>query len=605
MTHVIDMTSRLSHRRLTFFRRALAILWSVAPVATLLKVGLLILQGAFPALTLYLTKSIIDAVAALLRSPVADSTGVLWLAAAMGIVTVASAGCTRLSAVVTEAQQQAVTDYVLSLVHAKSIEIDLADYESAEHRDIMYRAQRDAPHRSIQIIEIVAAVAENAAVFISLVGLVFAQNWIIATIFLFSVVPGTLVRARYSRRLYAAHRRETPFERRWLYFHWLLTLENYAKEIRLYDLGQFFTKRAHRLRRALTAYRLRFFRRRAAIEFLAELPGGLAVFGGLLYVLRETLTGAVTLGDLVIFYQAFQRGYSSLSQAMGGMVRLYEESLFLENLFEFLDLEPRVTDIAAPLPLPLPMKRGLAFENVTFAYDNSERPVLQGISFTIRPGDHIALVGANGAGKTTLVKLLCRLYDPTAGRITWDGIDLRELSLPQLRRQIGVIFQDHAHYNLTARENIWLGDTSLELNDPRIAAAAADAGADTVVEKLRYGYRTRLGNWFPDDQEISIGEWQKIAIARVFFRNSGIIVLDEPTSALDAASEYEVFQKFRRLAASRTTVVISHRFSSVQMADRIYVIADGRVSEVGSHRELMERGGEYARMFELQASSYR
>jgi ATP-binding cassette subfamily B protein len=306
-----------------------------------------------------------------------------------------------------------------------------------------------------------------------------------------------------------------------------------------------------------------------------------------------------------MYYQAFQRGQGYLRDILGGLANLYEDSLFLANLYEFLDLRSRVAEPSAPRPLPKPMQRGIAFEHVGFAYAGAAQPVLDDITLTIRPGEHIALVGANGAGKTTLVKLLCRLYDPTAGRITLDGIDLREFRTAALRREISVIFQDYARYHLTVRENIWLGNIALTSDDGAILDAAAAAGADTVIGKLPQGYETQLGKWFDAGQELSIGEWQKIALARAFVRDAQILVLDEPTSALDAAAEYEVFQMFRALAAGRTTLLISHRFSTVRMADRIFVLADGKIVEAGSHEELLRRGGEYARMFELQASNYR
>jgi ATP-binding cassette subfamily B protein len=287
------------------------------------------------------------------------------------------------------------------------------------------------------------------------------------------------------------------------------------------------------------------------------------------------------------------------------MANLYEDSLFLSSLYEFLDLRPRVVEATVPRVLPRPLERGIAFNHVRFSYDGAARPVLEDITLTVRPGEHVALVGANGAGKTTLIKLLCRLYDPAAGGITLDGIDLRELELVALRRQISVVFQDYARYYLSARENIWLGNTALAPEDARIAAAARDSGADAVISQLPHGYETRLGKWFDGGQELSIGEWQKIALARAFLREAQIVVLDEPTSALDASAEYEVFQKFRQLAAGRTTILISHRFSTVRTADCIYVMDQGRIIEGGDHDALMGRGGRYAQMFELQARNYR
>ena len=595
------MTDRLASQWFALLRRTMGIVWQGAPVRTGQRVALALAQGVIPAVSIYLTKLTVDAITA--NPP--DFRLVLGLMSALGCSMLVGFFVASLARIVAQTQEQAVTDHVLSLVHAKSVALDLAHYEDPGYHDVLHRAQRDAQYRSVAIVSSLGGIGQHAVTFGSLVALLVTQNWIIAGVFVLAAVPGTFVRLRYAQRQHELYQRETPSERRWLYFHWLLTLENYVKEVRLFGLGTLFVERALALRRALTVNRLQFARKRTAAEFAAEIPGGLAVFASLVYLVRQALDGIITIGELLIFYQAFQAGYASVRELLGALVRLYEDSLFLENLFEFLDLEPCLIDATAPRSTPRPIRQGLAFEHVRFEYARSDRPVLDDLTLTIRPGEHIALVGANGAGKSTFVKLLCRLYDPTAGRITLDGVDLREYRLSDLRRQIGVVFQDHGQYNLTARENIWLGDTSLDPGDPRIEAAAGAAGAESVIRKLRHGYETRLGKWFDDDQEISIGEWQKIAIARMFVGDAQIVVLDEPTSALDASSEYEVFQKFQEIAAHRTTVVISHRFSTVRTADRIYVLTNGRIAEAGSHAELMRQGGEYARMFELQASSYR
>lgn len=427
----------------------------------------------------------------------------------------------------------------------------------------------------------------------------------IAVVLLVAAVPGTLARLKYSRQLYAWQRQRTQLERQNWYFQALLTGEAHAKEIRLFDLGGLFIQRFNDLREILRLERLRLMMHRAFTELTAQFAGLLAIFGALVYLTYQTVRGTITLGGLVMYYQAFQNGQNYLHEVLKGLADLYEDSLFLTNLYEFLEMQPRVVSPSAPHAMPQPVQRGIAFRNVHFGYDNSGSAVLDDVSFSIRPGEHIALVGANGAGKSTLIKLLCRLYDPTKGNITLDGIDLKELDLVGWRRQISVLFQDYARYYLSARENIWLGNTQLKPDDQKIETAARVAGADDVIKKLPHGYETRVGKWLDEGQELSIGEWQKIALARAFFRESPIVVLDEPTSALDAAAEYEVFQKFRQLAQGRMTILVSHRFSTVRMADCIYVLANGRIAESGSHDELMRRGGEYARMFELQAGNYR
>ncbi|MGC2777282.1 MAG: ABC transporter ATP-binding protein [Bradyrhizobium sp.] len=591
--------------RVSLLGRAMRLVWQSAPAATVAKAAVLLIQGGLPIVSLYLTKLMIDAVTAGALSPDPDFARALWFIVGLGGVAVAAAVCMSLATFLGEAQEHAVADHVVALVLAKSVAVDLAHYEDPTYYDTLHRAQQEASHRPMRVVDGLGQLGQSGVALAALVGLLLSLHWVIAVVLVAAALPGTLLRLNYSQRLYEWQRRATPVERQSWYFHWLLTGEAYAKEIRLFDFGGVFVQRVNDLRRNLRRMRLRLTARRAVGELIGEIASILAIFGALAYIAQETLLGAITVGSLVMYYQAFQKGQTYLREVLGALAHLYEDTLFLGNLFEFLDVEPLIVAPRAARALPRQMQGGIEINHVRLVYGGSERPVLDDITMSIRPGEHIALVGANGAGKTTLVKLLCRLYDPTAGNITLDGIDLRELDLAALRREISVVFQDYARYDLTVRENIWLGNVLLEPNDHRIAAAAHAAGATAMIGKLPRGYETRLGKWFDDEQELSIGEWQKIALARAFVRDARIVVLDEPTSALDPSAEYEVFRKFRELAAGRTTILISHRFSTVRTADRIYVLTNGRITESGSHDELMGRGGEYARMFELQAVNYR
>ncbi|MBE0698311.1 MAG: ATP-binding cassette domain-containing protein, partial [Anaerolineaceae bacterium] len=291
-------------------------------------------------------------------------------------------------------------------------------------------------------------------------------------------------------------------------------------------------------------------------------------------------------------------------EVLGGLATLYESNLFLTNLYDFLDLEKKVGDPETPKPFPSAMSKGIAFDHVSFTYANSQREALCDVSLEIHPGEVIAFVGENGSGKTTLVKLLCRLYEPTQGAIRIDGLNLRDFRISDLRKEIGVIFQDYAHYNLPARENIWFGDIDQPAKEERIQAAAIRADAHKTILSLKQGYDTVLGKLFENGEELSIGQWQKIALARAFLRNSQVIVLDEPTSAMDPRAEYEVFLKFRELLENRTAILISHRLSTVRMADRIYVMQGGKIIENGTHAELVAQDGLYARLYEIQARQY-
>ncbi len=290
---------------------------------------------------------------------------------------------------------------------------------------------------------------------------------------------------------------------------------------------------------------------------------------------------------------------------MGQLSTLYQDNLFLTNLYEFLELEPQVKPSPTVFPTPRPMQQGIVCEDVEFGYAASSRKALRKVNLVIHPGETVALVGENGSGKTTLVKLLCRLYDPTAGRITIDGIDIRQFDITDLRRQISVTFQDYVKYHMTAKENVWLGNIDLDPSDARISKAAFRSGADAVIQTLPQGYDTVLGNQFYDGEELSIGQWQKVALARAFARDSQVIILDEPTSALDPKAEYEVFKKFRELIKDQAAILITHRLSTVRMADRIYVMDQGCIVESGTHDELLSNQGFYANLFEMQARNYR
>ncbi|HEX3014529.1 MAG TPA: ATP-binding cassette domain-containing protein, partial [Methanobacterium sp.] len=299
-----------------------------------------------------------------------------------------------------------------------------------------------------------------------------------------------------------------------------------------------------------------------------------------------------------------QQGYSFLSSFLDGFANLYDDNLFMTTFYEFLNLKPTLIVPVDPKPVPKKIKQGISFENVGFIYPGQENRVLNSINLHINPGQFIALVGNNGSGKTTLIKLLCRLYDPTNGKIKFDGIDLRDFKTLDLRKEISIVFQDYTHYNLTARENIWFGNVDMPLNEKNIQRAAECSGANRIIDRLDNGYETILGKWLEDGTELSIGEWQKIALARAFFRESQIIVLDEPTSSLDPKAEEEVFKKFRQLAAGRMAIVISHRLSTVKMADSIYFLKNGKIIENGNHEELMALDGEYAQLFRTQAQYY-
>ena len=577
------------------------------PGRAMVSLGLVCIQGVVPLLTLYLIKLIIDAVTFSLSAvdKAAAFEHVLLLIALAGAVALLNALLQMLAGLVKEGQSLAVADYMHNILHAKSVDMDMEYYENPKYFDTLHRAQKEGPFRPNRIVGGLVGVVRSGISLMAMVGLLLAFHWSIAIILFAAALPGVLVKIKYSEKLFHWQRNRTQLERKTAYYNWMLTGDQYAKEIRLFGLGGLFIKRFSTLRTQLRREKLDLVRRRGYADLLAQAGAVLAVFGSFGLIAYRAVQGMITLGDMVMYFQAFQRGLGFLKEMLGALAGLYEDNLFLSNLFEFLDLSPRVKDPIQPDAVPKPMQKGLNVESVDFQYPAATRKAIDGISLSIDPGQVVALVGENGSGKTTLVKLLCRLYDPIAGRITMDDIDLRRFEKAALHREISVIFQDYAKYHLTARENIWLGNVETPSDPAGIARAAKRAGAHDLISGLPKGYETVLGRWFEEGSELSIGEWQKIALARAFMRPAQLIVLDEPTSSMDAKTEYEIFTRFKELLQGRAAVIISHRFSTVRMADRIIVLDQGRITESGSHEELMAANGTYAVMYKRQAGYYR
>ena len=594
-------------QRLLRLDRALALLWHSAPAWTLANVVLTLLQGLVPLVLLYLTKLIIDTLTIDRADFSADNfvQRVFVLIALAGGTTLFNLVCRSLAEIVSETQAGLVTDHVYELLHTKSVAMDLAYYENPHYYDTLHRAQEDAPFRPISILNTLVQLGRNGISLLAMSALLASFHWGVALLLLFAVLPQIFIRLRYSGEQFRWQRSRTSTERRSWYFHWLLTGAAYAKEVRIFELGPLLIRRFRTLRQQLRREKLQLVMRRSLRELFAQLSATLVVFASYAFIAYRALHGSISLGEMLLYYQAFQRGQGFLRGMLGNLAQLYEDSLFLSNLYEFLNLEPHVTESVQSLPMLRLQNQGIVFDGVGFSYPGSSENVLQKIDLQIRPGEKIALVGKNGAGKSTLIKLLCRLYDPTQGSIAFDGTDLRKLQLSSLRRNISVLFQDFSQYNLSARENIWLGNTQLPPESKKIQAAAFRSGADTLIQRLPKGYDSILGKYFDEGEELSGGEWRKIALARAFLREAQIFVLDEPSSSLDAEAEYELFTRFRELTREQTAILISHRFSTVRMADRICVLDKGRIIEHGSHEELLSYDGMYAELFQLQAQHYR
>lgn len=588
--------------RLSDLPRAFGLVWSAAHNWTLSWIILLVVQGLLPVATVYLTRLLVNSLVA------AVGAGISWQTIQALLIPVAlMAGVLLLteflrSAIewVRTAQSELVQDYISTLVHEKSVAVDLAFYESSEYYDHLNRARSDASSRSLSLLENSCSLLQNSITLLAMAAILLPYGiWLPALLFL-STLPAFYVMLRLNRRHHQWWQRTTT-DRRWLqYYELLLTNSSIAAELRLFNLGSYFQSAYRQLRRRLRSENLKLVQDQT-LGRLGASASALGLSGiAVVWMARQVLLGIITLGDLALFYQAFNQGQNLIRSLLGNLGEIYKNSLFISDLFEFLGLESKVVSPPNPIPIPSAFKQGIHFERVTFRYPGSERAVLTDFNLTIPAGKIVAIVGDNGAGKSTLIKLLCRFYDPEAGVIKLDGIDLRDVSVEELRSLITVLFQFPIPYFVTAAQNIALGDLGAASSNVEIEAAARGAGVHETILRLPQGYDTLLGKWFPGGADLSGGEWQRLALARSFLRRAQIIILDEPTSAMDPWAEFDWLERFRTLANGRTALVITHRFTLAMRADIIHVMRNGEIVESGNHDELLSQGGLYAQSWTAQ-----
>ncbi|MGB5086226.1 MAG: ABC transporter ATP-binding protein [Methylocystis silviterrae] len=590
-------------KQLLDLRYAARLVWRASARLTVVRAALSCVLALLPVANLYLIKLIIDTITSDALSEHDWRTLMALLASAAGLAVLTD--CLRaLDIYFGELLSQRVERYVSNLLNSQSVRLDLAYYENSDFQDSLHRAQSDAPFRSAMIVDRLIGALQAV---VSLTGIL----WLLATIqsvvtiaVLLAMAPSLVVQLNSASRRHRYWRNQTTELRQKHYVAHLLTHQEHAKEVRLFDLGHYLRQKFERLQDSIHRDQRVIARDRAVGAAIAQGCGSLATYGALAFLAYQTAMQAFNIGDLVVYYQGLLRAQAAMREMFASAVGLFETSLFLSNFYDFLGLEPLIREPKSPVALTLPLKGEIRFENVAFEYPRSTRGVLKNFNLSIRAGETIALVGANGAGKTTIVKLLCRLCDPTDGRITVDGVDLRNLASYEWRKEIRAVFQDFGRYQFTARENIGFGDLSALYASERIEKAAELGGAVETIAHLSQGYDTRLGTLFPGGEELSIGQWQQIAIARAALRPASIVILDEPTSALDPRAELEMLDKFQQMAEGRTAILISHRLSTVHRADRIIVIDGGEVRETGTHAELMQLNGIYANMFHSQSRRY-
>ncbi|MBS0539601.1 MAG: ABC transporter ATP-binding protein [Proteobacteria bacterium] len=596
-------------------RPFVAMVWRTSPGLTSGLVLLRLMRALLPVVSLYVGKLIIDDVVKLVAMPGRPTTFEGWRQSGelgwLGLLLLAEFALAILSDLL--GRVVALLDSLLSerVTNASSVRLmehaatlDLEDFEDAEFQDQLERARRQTSGRLTLMGQLFGQGQDMVTVASFAAGLLVYAPWLIVLLAV-ALIPAFLGEAHFNAQTYTLDFGRTPERRELDYVRQTAASVETAKEVKIFGLNGFLIEHYKRLAAGFYAANRALAVRRAAWGGVFTAIGTMGYYAAYAYIAWRTLEGAFSVGDLTFLAGSFLRLRTLLEGLLTGFSSTAGQALYLNDLFSFFEMKPEILSPARPVAFPQPIREGFVFEDVGFIYPGAERWAVRHLSFTLKAGEVVALVGENGAGKTTLVKLLTRLYDPDEGRILLDGRDLRDYGLDDLRGSMGVIFQDFVRYNFSAGDNIAVGRIEARKDRARIERAAERSQADEVIARLPGGYDQRIGKRFKNGVELSGGEWQKVAIARAYMREAEVLILDEPTAALDARAEFEVFQRFKELSEGKTAVLISHRFSSVRMADRIFVLADGKVADAGTHEELVARPGLYAELFELQAAGYR
>ena len=590
--------------KLKLFRESLRLVWNSTPGWTFTNIVMSVLRSIFPLMLIWLLKVVVDDITQAVKAgPMASDMNMLWPVLAVVIIWFLDEASSDFSNYVRKKQAFKLEIYMYGLLHAKAIKLDLINFERPEYFDCLSRASREAPWRPNSILNNMVSMLRGLLSLLLMAGLILTLHWTLAVLLLVANIPGIWLRLYYADILYNFQRTQTPEARKSAYFNWLLTGDRPSRELRLFGLGNYFISLFKISFLKQKEEEINIIRRRTVIELISNLFKASALLITLLFIARQTINGKLSLGQMAMFLLAFRQGMMYVKDLFGAMAGLYEDGLFIGDTFEFLNLKESVT-AAEPIVAPSPLKKNIVVENLSFTYPGNNFTTISNVSFEIKKGEIIALVGPNGAGKSTLVRLLCRLYDPDSGNVKYDGNDIRNIDPQEYRKLFSVVFQDFMLYNLSAGDNIRMGNID-EINpESGIKSSAESTGVHELINNLPNGYDTVIGNLFDDSRELSWGEWQKIALARALFRDAPVLILDEPSSALDADTEYDIFSRFREIVKGRTSILISHRFTNVRLADRIIVLDKGSIAETGTHDELMKRGGIYFTMFSKQSSRF-
>ncbi|MBC7570789.1 MAG: ABC transporter ATP-binding protein [Spirosoma sp.] len=582
-----------------FFR----LVWDVSPGLFLGNAALRLVRAAIPATVLYIGKLLIDEVVRLAGQTDKDTTFLWQLVAAEFGLAILSTALARAVSLMDGLLGDLFANRTSVRLMEHAATLDLEQFEDATFYDKLERARRQTTGRTVLLSGVFGQVQELISVGFLAAGLAVYNPWLLLLI-LVAVTPSFIGDNYFNQRSYSLSRSWTPERRELDYLRYVGASDETAKEVKIFGLSGFLVERFKALSDDFFQKNKALALNRAGWGVVLTALGTAGYYGAYVWIVLRATTGQISLGDLTFLAGSFRQVRASLEGILLQFSSLTQEAIYLQDLFDYFAIQPLIHSPAVIRPFPNPIRQGFVFENVGFKYTNSNRWALRNLSFTLEAGEKLALVGENGAGKTTLVKLLARLYDPAEGRILLDGHDLREYDLLEFRRNIGVIFQDYTRFKMSAGTNIAVGDIDERSNQPRIVTSAERSLADTVIAKLSGGYEQQLGRSFGKGVDLSGGEWQKVALGRAYMRDAQLIILDEPTAALDARAEYEVFQRFLKLTEGRSAVIISHRFSTVRMADRIVVLENGTLLELGTHDELLKEAGRYAELFGLQARGY-
>lgn len=578
--------------------RILRLIWSVAKGWTTVSIILIIIESSLFFWSLYLLKTLIDALSKHLTYTPDNEALIIKYVILAALSAILYVIVKSMSTYVTEIQSGRVSEFIDDKIHQNAIQLDLSFYESPEYFDILKRAKDSGTDKPNLIVTTLVEITKNAISLVAIGSILIAIDWRLFPILALFVIPTLWVRIKFADNLNVLRISQTQLERKSTYLSGLLTSDIYAKEIRSFSLGDYLRIKYLKIRLSLLAGKLKISKKRTYSEIVTTAIATLGFFACIGYIAIGSIKGYTSIGDITMFLVAFPQSFSILQNLSSGISTVYQNNIYVRSIFELFDLKSSLKENENPIPIPHQVEQiDLELKNINFIYPHADRQTLTDINLKLPAGKIIAVVGMNGAGKSTLIKLLCRLYDPTSGQITMNGTDIRSFKSSEYQKQICPVFQDFGRYNVSAADNIRYGDINRSLNQDELIEAAENSGADIFINQFPDQYETIMGRIFEDGHEVSIGQWQKLAIARAFYSKSRFLVLDEATSALDAKAEKELFDSFRLRIGNRSALIISHRQSAVKHADFIYVLSNGRITESGTHDELITLGKDYYKLF--------